>query len=66
MIRPTTLKDAKEIAQVHIQTWRAGYAGIVSDAYLQSLSITKKTERWQEILSKPSVRESNNILWSRQ
>lgn len=52
MIRPATVQDAKEIAHIHIQTWRAAYNGIIPQAHLQSLSIDERTEHWRERLSK--------------
>jgi len=59
-IRQATVEDAHQIARIHIQTWQRAYAGIVNDAYLQSLSIEDRTSRWREILSKDT--ESNFIV----
>lgn len=59
-IRQATVGDAHQIARIHIQTWQRAYAGIVNEAYLQSLSIEDRTSRWQEILSEKT--ESNFVV----
>ena len=46
MIRKATARDASGMAAVHIATWRDAYAGIVPRAYLDSLSVEKRTEMW--------------------
>ena len=49
-IRQATLQDAQAIAHVHVASWQAGYKGLIADSYLQSLSISERTSRWQELL----------------
>jgi GNAT superfamily N-acetyltransferase len=39
MIRAATLDDARAIAEVHVAAWRAGYRGLMPDAYLAELSV---------------------------
>lgn len=51
-IRPARLADAPGIAGVHVETWRAAYAGIIGDRYLVGLDDCAKTLSWRrEILS---------------
>jgi ribosomal protein S18 acetylase RimI-like enzyme len=50
-IRPAQLEDARQIAEVHVATWRDAYRGIVPDSLLDSLSIEAWTELWQERLT---------------
>lgn len=50
-IRPATVEDAPALAQVHVATWRTTYRGLVPDAYLDSLSVAERTERWRGRLS---------------
>ena len=40
-IRPAELDDAPAIAQVHVDTWRSNYAGMIPQAYLDSLKIKR-------------------------
>ncbi|TMU82248.1 GNAT family N-acetyltransferase [Bacillus sp. BHET2] len=49
--RKAVLKDALGLAHVHINSWRTTYKGIVSEEYLQSLSIEARERKWVEILS---------------
>ena len=50
-IREAQVTDAPAIAQVHIDTWRTTYKGLVPDAYLASLSYEQRTSFWQSRLS---------------
>jgi L-amino acid N-acyltransferase YncA len=49
-IRRATLGDATGIANVHVQTWRSTYKGIIPDEYLDSLTIENRTKSWQRHL----------------
>lgn len=48
--RPALLEDALPIAEVHIASWRAAYAGLLAPEYLSSLSVEARASRWREIL----------------
>jgi ribosomal protein S18 acetylase RimI-like enzyme len=54
-----TLQDASGIASVHVRSWQAAYAGILSAEFLGSLSIERRTSQWQDILQK---RESKTLV----
>jgi GNAT superfamily N-acetyltransferase len=47
-IRFATPADAAAIAEIHVQTWRAAYAGIVPAAVLASLSETDRARQWKQ------------------
>ena len=47
-IRPARVEDALAIAQVHIESWRATYPGIVPQEYIDSLEVEIFTERWRD------------------
>src|ERR1035438_8725843 len=49
-IRLATLDDASAIATIHVEAWRAAYRGIVSDEFLDSLSIDGRESIWRQIL----------------
>jgi ribosomal protein S18 acetylase RimI-like enzyme len=49
-IRAATSSDAKEIARIHVDTWRAAYRGIVPGEYLASLSYAESQEMWRRIV----------------
>jgi ribosomal protein S18 acetylase RimI-like enzyme len=50
-IRQATEDDAATIAHVHVASWRSTYAGIVPDAYLQSLDVEARAQSWRERLA---------------
>ena len=50
-IRPATLNDAQAIARIRVQGWRFAYQGLISQDYLDSLSVAKDTERMRGYLN---------------
>jgi len=52
-VRDAVPDDALPIAQVHVDTWRTAYAGILADAYLASLSVDERAEKWRKRLDAP-------------
>lgn len=51
LIRPAQPSDAPSIAWVHIVSWRAAYASLLSESFLASLSLKDRTERWQRTIT---------------
>jgi len=43
-----SIEDARAIAEIHVATWRAAYAGIVPDDFLAGLSVEKRESYWRE------------------
>ena len=41
IVRPARIEDAPAIAEVHIQTWRETYAGLMPTEMLAGLSVRK-------------------------
>ncbi|MDO3411099.1 GNAT family N-acetyltransferase [Saccharibacillus sp. CPCC 101409] len=56
-IRIARPEDAAGIAQVHVDSWKTTYKGIVSDAYLDSLSVEERWTRWEDRLRRPDLDE---------
>lgn len=50
-IRTAKLKDAAQIATVHIESWRTTYRGIVADTFLDSMDVEAKTKFWKNALA---------------
>ena len=50
-IRPATPYDAQAIARIRVQGWRFAYQGLISQDYLDSLSVAKDTKRMRGYLS---------------
>lgn len=53
ILRPATTADIPAIAKVHVDTWRSTYSGIIPDAYLASLSYTKRENSWNQVFNLP-------------
>jgi L-amino acid N-acyltransferase YncA len=47
-IRKAEVEDAAAIADVHVESWKTTYAGIVPDDYLSSLNKQERTGSWLE------------------
>jgi ribosomal protein S18 acetylase RimI-like enzyme len=56
IIRPAKMSDAEAIALVHVNSWRETYAGIISQEFLNMLSVKEKTQWWESVLSKEQER----------
>ena len=52
IIRDAELGDARGIAEVHVRSWQAAYAGIIPDEDLARLSVDQRKQFWTQILSK--------------
>ena len=50
-IRPATPNDAQSIARIRVQGWRFAYQDLISQDYLDSLSVAEDTERIRGYLS---------------
>jgi GNAT superfamily N-acetyltransferase len=46
-IRDARVSDAPGIAEVHVASWRAAYAGQLPDRYLRKLSVDERTRSWR-------------------
>ncbi|HKF49982.1 MAG TPA: GNAT family N-acetyltransferase [Terracidiphilus sp.] len=56
VIRKAERADAAAIAHVHVESWRTTYAGIVPDAYLESLDEAARAKAWESLV------ETNDCL----
>jgi len=57
IIRAATTDDADAIAAIHVEGWRAAYAGILPDFFLSQLSIPRRAEFW-----KREIAEGKNLV----
>lgn len=46
-VRLATLADAEAIARVHVESWRAGYRGLLADELLAGLSLAERESMWR-------------------
>jgi GNAT superfamily N-acetyltransferase len=47
---PASLQDAEGIAEAHVSAWQTAYRGIVSDAFLDAMSVKDRSTRWRALL----------------
>ncbi len=57
-LRPARPGDAAAIAKVHVETWRAAYAGIVPDTYLVSMTESKQALMWNNMIRRAAAPEA--------
>jgi L-amino acid N-acyltransferase YncA len=70
IIRKATAQDAWGIAEVHVQSWKTAYKGIISDHYLSGLKVEDRLKLWKNSLSSPkddapvfvAVKDDGNIV----
>jgi ribosomal protein S18 acetylase RimI-like enzyme len=68
--RLATSADAEAIARINVETWIDTYSGLIDEAFLETLSIEKRTADWQRICSQiaeynptiVAIDEHNTIL----
>jgi len=48
-IFPASLSDCGAVAQIHVDAWRAAYAGILPADFLDSLSVKKREALWRTV-----------------
>lgn len=53
IIRKARLEDSLQIAEVHIKSWQQAYKGIISEEYLNNLSVKDRQQMWESSLSSP-------------
>jgi ribosomal protein S18 acetylase RimI-like enzyme len=51
-LRSAALSDARAIAEVHVDAWRAAYADIVPDEHLRSLSVDRREASWRDAIAR--------------
>ena len=54
-IRPATVDDVDDVAQVHVEAWRSGYASLMPADYLASLDWEARAATWRQHLENPSA-----------
>jgi len=50
MVRPARPGDARGIARLDVETWRAAYAGVLSVDYLVGLSERRREAGWRSVI----------------
>ncbi|WP_234032633.1 GNAT family N-acetyltransferase [Paenibacillus faecalis] len=61
-IRAATAADAEGIAQVHVNSWKTTYKGIISESFLDALTVESRLESWQRRLEKGNTLVLENAI----
>jgi GNAT superfamily N-acetyltransferase len=48
MVRWADAQDAREVATVHVDSWRAAYRGLIEQHVLDALDVDQRAMRWSE------------------
>ena len=59
-LRWATVADAEGVAVVHVDSWRAAYAGLIDQAVLDGQSVEKRTAMWSNWIEKSLAGESTD------
>ena len=57
-IRRATPADARAVARVHVETWRAAYAGILPDRVIVQMTVDDKAASWRQSIARQCAREA--------
>jgi RimJ/RimL family protein N-acetyltransferase len=49
-VRPATLGDSERIADIHVRTWQAAYAGVMPQDFLDRLDVDARTAMWRRAI----------------
>lgn len=58
ILRHARPQDSRALAQVHIDTWRHTYAGMVPDRYLASMTLDGQARSWRQWIEACSARDT--------
>src|SRR5262249_461024 len=61
-IRRATYDDAMEIAEVHVESWRSTYGGIIDQAFIDNLSGAERAVSWSRRLAMSSATASDVLV----
>jgi L-amino acid N-acyltransferase YncA len=50
-IRFADPEDARAVAEIHVEAWRAAYAGILPAAFLAALTVLSRQVLWEQVLA---------------
>jgi len=62
LVRSPVIDDIDALAHVQVSVWQEAYAGMVSQAYLDSLTVESSRELWQQLLSDASPRPASRFV----
>jgi ribosomal protein S18 acetylase RimI-like enzyme len=61
-LRKPEPEDAEQIGHVHFTVWQQAYRGIISETFLDGLSVEGAVDLWREILTRPETRPAMRLV----
>jgi GNAT superfamily N-acetyltransferase len=61
-VRVATVNDAVAVTAVHVRSWQNAYRGLLPDAYLDGLSVERRSEVWSRILSETDLPRTGTFV----
>jgi hypothetical protein len=65
IVRSAEIDDARQIATVHVDAWRAAYRDLLPEAVLRQFAANRERS-WREILSGESEASPMLVAWTKQ
>ncbi len=63
--RRATLDDVRAIARISVDGWRAAYRGVVPDEFLTAISVSKRQELWERLVTRPPEERHGTFVIAR-
>ena len=61
-IRPASVHDAPDIREVHAESWRAAYRGLVPDEYIEKRVGSKDAEWYRTMIDRPGTPRAGTFV----
>jgi RimJ/RimL family protein N-acetyltransferase len=61
-VRPAGIEDVAEIAEIHVRSWQAAYAGLIPQSYLDSLTPADREPRWARAIQNGNASRGGTLL----
>ena len=55
IIRTASVTDARDLASMHVASWRETYPGMLPEAMLSSLSVDRRAAMWEQTMREPAT-----------
>jgi ribosomal protein S18 acetylase RimI-like enzyme len=52
LVRPLAAADVDAVARLHVAVWQTAYRGLLPDAFLDAISVERRTAMWRQIVER--------------
>jgi RimJ/RimL family protein N-acetyltransferase len=61
-VRPARIEDVAAIAEIHVRSWQAAYAGLIPQSYLDSLTPAQREPGWTRAIQDGDASRGGTLL----